>query len=132
MTVLNLPRDVRYKRENVILCSLIPGPKEPANVNPFLKPLVEELLELWDGVEMAVDGCNKSFDVLFCALVVISLQDGKFVVYPGTQLIMLVLDVKNIFQVTLVVWIILDLIGIRGLQGRLVSIVKLHLGYGTL
>lgn len=35
MTVMNLPRDMRYKRENVILCGLIPGPKEPTDNNPF-------------------------------------------------------------------------------------------------
>ncbi len=29
MVLLNLPREVRYKRENVILVGLIPGPKEP-------------------------------------------------------------------------------------------------------
>ena len=53
ITILNLPRDMRYKRENVILCGLIPGPKEPHNVKAFLKPLVTELLE---GVEMVLDG----------------------------------------------------------------------------
>ena len=71
MTVMNLSRDIRNKRENVILCSLIPGPKnvilcslipgpkEPTDINPFLKLLVEELLELWDGVDMTVDGSKK-------------------------------------------------------------------------
>ena len=60
MTVMNLPRDMRYKRENVILGGLIPGPKEPSDNNPFFKPLVEELLELWEGVQMAVDGHDKT------------------------------------------------------------------------
>ena len=59
MTVMNLPRDVRYKRENVILCGLLPGPKEPTDNNPVFKPLVEELLELWDGVQMTVDGSDR-------------------------------------------------------------------------
>ena len=29
LTVLNLPRYLRYKRENVILVGIIPGPNEP-------------------------------------------------------------------------------------------------------
>ena len=52
ITIMNLPRDIRYKRENVILCGLLPGPGEPSTLNPFLEPLVSELLELWKGVEM--------------------------------------------------------------------------------
>lgn len=39
--VLNLPRE------------LIPGPKEPKlHVNSFLDPLVDELLQLWEGVQL--------------------------------------------------------------------------------
>ena len=45
--VENLPRGDRYKMENVILVGCIPCPKEPkGNINAFLKPLVDELLEL--------------------------------------------------------------------------------------
>ncbi len=29
LTVMNLPRSIRYKSENVILAGLIPGPDEP-------------------------------------------------------------------------------------------------------
>ena len=44
LTVLNLPRSIRYKRENIILIGLIPGPSEPKkHINSFLKPFVEEL-----------------------------------------------------------------------------------------
>ncbi len=45
MVLLNLPREMRFKKENVILVGIIPGPKEPElNVNSFLRPLVNELL----------------------------------------------------------------------------------------
>ena len=54
LTVLNLPRYIRYKRENIILVGMIPGPREPKCLNPFLKPLVEELLELWNGIDFPV------------------------------------------------------------------------------
>jgi len=51
--IQNLPRSIRYKRENVILVGLIPGPKEPKfTVNSFLQPLVQELKELWSGVTL--------------------------------------------------------------------------------
>ena len=53
LTILNLPREERYRQENVMLVGVIPGPHEPKlNINSFLEPLVEELLELWDGVIM--------------------------------------------------------------------------------
>ena len=49
--VLNLPRELRYKTENVIVISVIPGPHEPKlNINTYLKPLVDELQELYKGV----------------------------------------------------------------------------------
>lgn len=51
MVILNLPREERYKLENIILIAVIPGPKEPKkNVNSYLAPLVQELLDLWDGM----------------------------------------------------------------------------------
>ena len=28
----------------------IPGPNEPQNMNAYLKPMVDELLLLWDGI----------------------------------------------------------------------------------
>ena len=59
------------------------------------------------------------FDVLFCALRVTYLLEGKFVVYRGIQHIMPALDAKSISQVHLVALIIQDLIEIRGLQGLL-------------
>ena len=47
---LNLPRQIRYNKENIILCGLIPGPHEPSfNINSFLDPLIEELLIMWRG-----------------------------------------------------------------------------------
>ena len=48
MSLLNFPRHIRHCQENVIICGLIPGPKEPShNINSFLEPIVEELLVLW-------------------------------------------------------------------------------------
>ena len=50
LTVLNLPRKERYNLENIILVSIIPGPKEPKlTLNPLLAPFVEELISVYDG-----------------------------------------------------------------------------------
>ena len=48
LTVQNLPREERYKPENIILAAIIPGPKEPKlNINSFLTPLILDLKEAW-------------------------------------------------------------------------------------
>ena len=53
LVLLNLPREIRFRKENILLVGLIPGPKEPEHdVNPFLRPLVNELLLFWKGVEL--------------------------------------------------------------------------------
>ena len=53
MTVLNLPRHERFRRENVLLIGIIPAlGKEPSDVNSFLEPVVKELKELQKGVRM--------------------------------------------------------------------------------
>ena len=53
MAVQNLLRTHRFLNENTILVGIIPGPKEPHfTINTFLEPLVEELLQLWEGVFM--------------------------------------------------------------------------------
>ena len=46
LAVMNLPRHLRYKRKNMLLLGIIPGPSEPKEINTFLLPLVEELKEL--------------------------------------------------------------------------------------
>ena len=47
--IINLPRTLCYKRENVIIIGVIPGPKEPKKqMNPYLGPFVKELLDgIW-------------------------------------------------------------------------------------
>ena len=53
LAIQNLPRNERYTRENIILVGIIPGPHEPSKtMNDYLKPLVRELQELWEGVIM--------------------------------------------------------------------------------
>ena len=53
IAIQNLPRNIRYLTENVILVGVIPGPNEPkGDINSYLRPLVNELQELWAGVIM--------------------------------------------------------------------------------
>ena len=55
LSVLNLPRHLRFKRQNIILISIIPGPSEPKHdINSYLRPLVKELLDLWEGVPLKI------------------------------------------------------------------------------
>ena len=65
VAILNLPRSERYSSENVILLGVIPGPKEPElTKNSFLEPLVDELLQLWDGVAMKTHNTNDMSELL--------------------------------------------------------------------
>ena len=53
LVVENLPRNIRFNIENTIIVGCIPGPNEPRkNINSFIKPLVDELLELWHGAQV--------------------------------------------------------------------------------
>lgn len=49
LVCLNLPPHLRFRQENICLLGVIPGPHKPSTdeINHFLWPLVEELLQLW-------------------------------------------------------------------------------------
>ena len=52
--LMNLPRNDRFKLENVIISGIItPFDKEPC-LNTFLEPIIDELKPLWNGVSL----CN--------------------------------------------------------------------------
>ena len=46
--ICNLPRDIRFKRENMLTLALLPGPNEVKldKINHYLAPIIDELLEL--------------------------------------------------------------------------------------
>ena len=59
LTLLNLPRKLRYRKENMILVCLLPGGKEKdQDLNKLLAPLVDELLCLWDGCLFRTPTCE--------------------------------------------------------------------------
>ena len=70
LDIANLPRSERYKIENVIIVVVLPGPKEPKkHMNSYLKPLVDELLQLWKGTYLTAPGV---FVPIRCALLCVS------------------------------------------------------------
>ena len=53
LVILNLPRHLRFKWENVIVIGIVPSlDKEPRTLNEFLRPAVDELQALWRGVRL--------------------------------------------------------------------------------
>ena len=69
LAIQNLPRSLRFKPENIIIIATIPGPKEPKlNINDYLKPLVDELLELWSGVRIDTPHSVLKSRLVRCAL----------------------------------------------------------------
>ena len=57
--------------ENIII---VAGPKEPScnDLNPYLEYMVDDLLKLWNGVEIQIPSSNFSSKILRAALVYIS------------------------------------------------------------
>ena len=59
LAVMNLPYQIRFKRENIILLGIIPGPREPkTDINQYLQPFVKEMQMFKTGVLMDVHGSN--------------------------------------------------------------------------
>ncbi|OAD81179.1 hypothetical protein PHYBLDRAFT_102157, partial [Phycomyces blakesleeanus NRRL 1555(-)] len=69
----NLPREKRYKKENIILVSLMPGPKEAktSEINHYLRPLIVELKKLYLGVVLSTNECPSS-TLIYAALLLIA------------------------------------------------------------
>src|SRR2546430_429636 len=47
--ICNLPRDIRFKRENLLTLGILPGPSEVSlhKINHYLAPIIDELKSLW-------------------------------------------------------------------------------------
>ena len=78
MVIINLPCAIRFKRENVLVIGLLPGPSEPPKtINTYLAPVVSELLDLW--AEVSFKTANKCSVFVRCALLCVGcdLPAGK-------------------------------------------------------
>ena len=47
----NLPPSIRSKRRNMLLVGFTPGPNNPKDLDSFLSPLVDEMLQLHRGIK---------------------------------------------------------------------------------
>ena len=71
LVIMNLPREIRYKRENIIIVGLLPGPSEPPKtMNTYLTPLVSDLILLWKGYSFKLPG-DKTI-LVRCALLCVA------------------------------------------------------------
>ncbi|GBC18472.2 hypothetical protein GLOIN_2v1775288 [Rhizophagus irregularis DAOM 181602=DAOM 197198] len=52
--ICNLPRDIRFRRENLLTLGILPGPKKVSlhKVKHYLAPIVNELETLWAGLTL--------------------------------------------------------------------------------
>ncbi|KAJ3475772.1 hypothetical protein NLI96_g11613 [Meripilus lineatus] len=69
----NLPPDIRFHLEHILLVGIIPGPKKPKDADLFLWPLVQEFLRLAVGVH-TWDAYSDSFFQL-CAFIILVFGD---------------------------------------------------------
>jgi hypothetical protein len=56
LAIFNLPAEVRYLRKNMVLVGLVPGGKEKIGLQSFMKPLVDELLVMWEPNNSLLEG----------------------------------------------------------------------------
>ena len=84
LSILNLPRSLRFKEENIILVGIIPGPKEPPlNINSFLQPLVSDLSKLFHGVKMTLLGITLNVRAMINLVVCDIPATRKVLALPG-------------------------------------------------
>jgi hypothetical protein len=57
--ICNLPREIRFKRENLLILGILPGPHEVSlhKINHYLSPIVDDLMSLWAGITL-----NRTFE----------------------------------------------------------------------
>jgi len=69
---LNLPPNQRVKKRNLILCSVIPGPNNPKDIQSFLRVMVDELKQLAFGIEDVYYASMKAKFTLHAHLCIVS------------------------------------------------------------
>ena len=67
----NLPPDLRTHLDHILCYGIIPGPKSPKDVDSFLIPLYDELAQLSEGVDGALDLSVEEFFVLRAYLILL-------------------------------------------------------------
>ena len=72
--IANLPREIHFRRENMLILGILPGPNEPSlqRMNHYLSPIVDELMELWQGIMLDSTVENKEGKIIRATLILIS------------------------------------------------------------
>src|SRR2546421_9730150 len=71
--ICNLPRDIRFRRENMLLLGLLPRLNEVSlhKINHYLALIVNELELLWNGITLTTNECP-SEKRIHAALILVS------------------------------------------------------------
>ena len=75
--MLNLPSNVRIKHKNLLLSGVIPGPVAPKDISPFLMPVTDDLITLFNSGISVFDEYKKE-NFTLKAMLLFSCAD-----YPG-------------------------------------------------
>ncbi|GET57517.1 hypothetical protein GLOIN_2v1786147 [Rhizophagus irregularis DAOM 181602=DAOM 197198] len=69
--IFNLPRELRFKPENMLILGLMPGPNEPSlhQINHYLAPIVDQFQTFWEGVELDRTSEHLSGRLIKCAVI---------------------------------------------------------------
>jgi hypothetical protein len=69
--ICNLPRELRFKPENMLILGLMPGPNEPSlhQINHYLAPIVDQFQTFWEGVGLDRTSEHLSGRLIKCAVI---------------------------------------------------------------
>ena len=69
--ICNLPRELRFKPENILILGLMPGPSEPSlhKINHYLAPIVDQFRSFWEGVTLDRTFEHSSGRLIKCAVI---------------------------------------------------------------
>lgn len=72
--IANLPHDIRFKRENMLILGVIPGPSEPSlhQINHYISPVVDDLNFLWNGITLNLTAECLEGKTIRAALILVS------------------------------------------------------------
>src|SRR5271170_2023322 len=72
--IANLPRNIRFKRENMLVLGILPRPNEPNlhKINNYLSPIVDDLDSLWHGIRLNSTAEYSEEKTIRAALILVS------------------------------------------------------------
>ena len=72
--IANLPREIHFKRENMLILGILSGPSESSlhQINHCLLSIVDELIQLWQGVMLDSTAENRDGKMIRAALILVS------------------------------------------------------------